>query len=164
MADKNEEEAVELDPDFSLKEKIGKDINVKEIFTKDVVEESQEVINETAEDFLKWVENDLSAIHDAYEALCKTPDDESCLKAMKKFAFTMKSQAGTFGYDLGSAVAKSLYDFCERVYEPKPDHLLGVEKHVQTLQSIFHTKIAGDGEKIGLELLNALNQLIKKYT
>lgn len=161
----NDDEVIEYKPDFSLKEKIGKDINMSEIFTKDVIENSQQVINKTQKDFLKWVENDLKTLENAYLALTKNQaGDKENLIEVKRAAFSVKAQAGTFGFDLGSAVAKSLYDFCEGQYKEDPSHLIIICKHLDTLKTIFHHGVVGDGGKVGGAVHSALGKLIKKYT
>ncbi|MGB1539441.1 MAG: hypothetical protein ACPG80_00630, partial [Rickettsiales bacterium] len=128
MADNNtdDDEVVEIDPDFSLKEKIGKDVSMGEIFTKDVVSDSQGVINKSKKDFLKWAENDLKTLQIAYQEARKgdTKKEGESIDTIKKAAFSLKAQAGTFGFDLGSAIAKSLFDFCENNYKDEPDHLV----------------------------------------
>lgn len=159
-----DDEVIEFKPDFSLKEKIGKDINISEIFTKDVIENSQQVINKTQKDFLKWVENDLRNIENSLSALSKNQEaGAQYLQEVKRAAFSVKAQAGTFGFDLGSAVAKSLYDFCETMYRNDPGHLIIIRKHADTLNTIFHQGVVGDGGKVGGAVHTALGKLIKKY-
>lgn len=169
MADKKpanaaeEEEVVEFKPDFSLKEKIG--VSINEILTSEVIKDSQDVINKSQKDFLKWVNNDLRTLENAYDELRKDPANgrEPAL-IIQKSAFSCKAQAGTFGFDLGSAVAKSLYDFLENDYvEGDVNHTTVIRKHIDTLNTIFHRNVVGDGGKIGGQVFDALGKLIRKY-
>lgn len=163
--DHDDEEVMEFAPDFSLKEKIGKDISAKEIFSAEVVKGSQEVINRGKKDFLKWVDNDLKNLETSYEELAKNPSNgrESALN-IQRAAFSIKAQSGTFGFDLGSAIAKSLYDFLENDYvEGDRNHVTVIRKHIDTLNTIFHKNVAGDGGKVGNEVYSALGKLIRKY-
>jgi chemotaxis protein histidine kinase CheA len=157
------DEVVEYKPDFGLKEKIGLSIN--EILTPEVIKDSQGVINQSQKDFLKWVNNDLATLENAYSELKKNPADgrEFALE-IQKAAFSCKAQAGTFGFDLGSAIAKSLYDFLENDYvEGDANHILIIRKHIDTLNTIFHHGITGDGGKLGLAVHSALGKLINKF-
>lgn len=158
-----DDEVVEYKPDFSLKEKIG--VNINEILTKEVVNDSQEVINKSRKDFLKWVDNDLQTLESAYAELEKAPDTGSAYAIeIQKSAFSCKAQAGTFGFDLGSAVAKSLYDFLENDYvEGDLNHVIVIRKHIDTLKTIFHMGVDGDGGKIGGAVYKALGKLIDKF-
>jgi chemotaxis protein histidine kinase CheA len=169
MADKDQkkaaedEEIVEFKPDFSLKEKIG--VNINEILTSEVINSSQEVINKSQKDFLKWVTNDLQTLENAYKELAKDPaKGRDAALEIQKAAFSCKAQAGTFGYDLGSAVAKSLYDFLENDYvEGESSHVIIIRKHIDTLNTIFSRDVAGDGGKIGSAVYTALGKLITKF-
>lgn len=168
MVDKNkkpadDEEVVEFKPDFTLKEKIG--VNINEILTSEVINSSQEVINKSQKDFLKWVTGDLQTLENYYTELAKNPaSGREAALAIQKAAFSCKAQAGTFGYDLGSAVAKSLYDFLENDYvEGDTNHVTVIRKHIDTLNTIFRRDVAGDGGKIGGAVYSALGKLISKF-
>lgn len=164
-AAQDEDEIVELAPDYKLKEKIGKDVKLSEVFSADIIKNSQEVINKSQKDFLKWVENDLTTMENAYKSARSGSDDlDECVTVIKKTAFSVKAQAGTFGFDLGSAVAKSLYDYCENQFHSDPDQLIVLRKHMDTLRTIFHSGVVGDGGKVGAALHGALCDLVDKYT
>lgn len=163
--DAAEDDVTEVAPDFSLKEKIGKDVSMKEVFSPEVVKESQEVIDHTRKDFLKWVDNDLKTLETAYATLAASPaDGREAALTIQKAAFSIKGQSGTFGFGLGSAIAKSLYDFLENDYvEGDANHVLVIRKHIDTLSTIFRRNVTGDGGKIGHEVHNALGTLIRKF-
>lgn len=157
-------DVVEIAPDFSLKEKIGKEVNISEIFDAAIIKSSQEVINKSQKDFLKWVQNDLLSLENAYKAAENDQKHAAeFITEIRKIAFSVKAQSGTFGFDLGSAVAKSLYDFCENHYRADPGHLIVIRKHIDTLRAIFHHNVAGNGGKIGEAVFDALGKLINKY-
>ncbi|MCH2546427.1 MAG: hypothetical protein MK052_02290 [Alphaproteobacteria bacterium] len=163
LSDNADDEVVELDPSYALKDKIG--MNMNQILTDEVVKDSQKVIHKSQKDFLKWIEADLQTLENAYNALAADPENgRDPALIIQKSAFTCKSQAGTFGYDLGSAIAKSLYDFLEKDYvEGERGHVIIIRKHIDTLNTIFHRKVEGDGGKIGNAVYGALGKLIKKY-
>lgn len=159
------DDVVEIKPDYSLKEKIGKDVNMKDIFSAEAVKSSQEVINKTTKDFLKWVNNDLQNLENSYKLLAANPDKgREAAVEIQKVAFAIKGQSGTFGFDLGSAVAKSLYDFLENDYvEGEKTHIIIIRKHIDTLKTIFRRGVKGDGGKVGGEVHDALGKLIRKF-
>lgn len=160
-----EDDVLEYKPDFSLKEKIGKDININEILNTENIKASQQVINDSQKDFLKWVDNDLKTLEAFYRQAASDPSNAlTAVVDIQKSAFSVKSQSGTFGYDLGSAIAKSLYDFCENNYVVGDNkHILVIRKHIDTLNTIFHKNIKGDGGKIGQQVYDALGKLIQKF-
>lgn len=158
-----DDDVKEFSPDFSLKEKIG--MNMNEILTSEVVKSSQEVINKSQKEFLQWIRNDLDTMEMSYAELAKMPEmGRDFALEIQKAAFSCKSQAGTFGFDLGSAIAKSLYDFLENDYvENDKGHLIVIRKHIDTLNTIFRQSITGDGGQIGAAIYTALGTLIRKF-
>lgn len=162
---KPDDHAEEFEPDFSLKNKIGKDLPIGEVLTTENIKEAQQVINASQEDFVKWVENDLKMLESYFKQAYA--DAENALEAVvniQKYAFSIKSQSGTFGYDLGSAIAKSLYDFCENNYVVGDNkHILVIRKHIDALNTIFHQKITGDGGATGQAVYQALGKMITKF-
>ncbi len=85
------------------------------------------------------------------------------VQKLAKSAFVIKSQAGTFGYSLATAIAKSLDDFCTRDFTPCAEHLIVIRKHMDALQAIFLKNITGDGGALGTELSGNLYKLVAKY-
>jgi hypothetical protein len=153
-----------LEPDFSLKKMIGEDVDLKQLFSTDNINKAQGVIETHKDNFLEWVKNDLTTLEGHYNAaLADVAACEGEIKKLAKIAFVMKSQAGTFGYGLATAIAKSLDDFCNRDFKPTADHLTVIRKHIDTLQAIFSKNITGDGGNVGTELMGTLQKLVAKY-
>lgn len=155
----------EYKPDMSLKLKIGKDINIGEILSNENIKGAQQVINDSQKDFVKWIENDLRTLEGYFaEAYADADNALNAVVGIQKYAFSIKSQSGTFGYDLGSAIAKSLYDFCENNYVVGDNkHILIIRKHLDTLNTIFRKRITGDGGAIGQQIYQELGRLITKF-
>lgn len=154
-----------LPPDFSLKRKIGMDIKLSEIFTPERIAAAQEAIDETRSEFVEWAQRDLMELEHAYRAIQRNETDNKLLKAdkIRKLAFSLKCQSGTFGFDLGSSVAKSLYDFFNKHQALDADEMLVLRKHLDALQVIFQQNIQGDGADIGQELMATLDKLTAKF-
>ncbi|MBM3618717.1 MAG: hypothetical protein FJX23_09300 [Alphaproteobacteria bacterium] len=161
----DEEFVEEYKPDFSLKNKIGKDVSIGEILTTTNIKDAQGVINDSQKDFVKWIENDLRTLEGYFaEAYADADNALDAVVGIQKYAFSIKSQSGTFGYDLASAIAKSLYDFCENNYVVGDNkHILIIRKHLDTLNVIFKRKITGDGGNVGQQVYQALGKLITKF-
>jgi len=150
--------------DYDLKEKIGYDITLDQIFTEERIQAAQNVINESAKEFLNWFANDCKSLQSYYAGLRNGENSAQALAKMQDAAFSIKARAGTFGYDCASLVANSLYQFARKHPECIPDHLLVYEKHIESLQTILQNNISGLGGEIGKELLHKLNLLTKKFT
>lgn len=151
-------------PDYSLKKLIGEDVDIKQIFSAENINKAQEAINSHKENFVDWVKEDLVVLESAFtQASANASQSHEPVKAITKIAASIKARAGTFGYTLGTMVAKSLEDFCNRDFKPAPEHLLVIRKHIEALQAIFDKRITGDGGAIGVELSGSLYKLVSKF-
>ncbi len=153
-----------IPPDFSLKRKIGEDVDLKAILSHENIEKLQQVVDRYQKDFLIWVEKDLTTL---MQSLRYTEQNISksvpYITKIKKAAFAIKSQAGTFGFDLASRVAKSLESFCEKEFRYEEEQLVVLRKHIEALRTIITRQITGDGGEMGTELMAALDRLTQKF-
>jgi len=151
-------------PDFGLKRKIGEDVDLKVILSQENIEKVQHVVDRYQKDFIIWVEKDITTL---MQALRYTEQNMSksipYLTKIKKAAFSIKSQAGTFGFDLASQVARSLESFCERDFRFEEEQVVVLRKHIEALRTIVSQQIGGTGGAMGEELMGALNRLTQKY-
>ncbi len=152
-----------IPPDFALKTKIGGDI--EHIFSASNIAKAQMVITDRKEQFLEWIKDDMRMLNGYCDAAygAQGKDAPVRLADLGRLALNIKSQAGTFGFDLATSIAKSLEDFCKEHPQASPEQLLVVRKHIDALESVFSTPIAGDGEEVGARLLEALRQLVQKF-
>lgn len=159
----SDEEVRVLPPDHALKKIIGEDVDIKQVFSVENVEKAQAVINEHKDSFMEWVLKDLEQLKNAYTQLKNSKEPEPDIRKLAKMAFIIKSQAGTFGFGLGTQVAKSLDDFCNSHLHPNADQMRVIEKHIETLSIIFSKNISGTGGDVGKELSNSLFKLVDKF-
>ena len=153
-----------LPPDYSLKEKIGHDIDAEQVFTKEAIEKAQESIEKYKDSFLSWVMEDLRVIEEHFKnASSSHPPAMQEIEKLEFIASRIKAQAGTFGFGLATLVAKSLCSFCNKHQTMENDQLIVIRKHIDTLLVIFNRNITGDGGAIGNELLDSLSKLTEKY-
>jgi chemotaxis protein histidine kinase CheA len=153
-----------LPPSYSIKEKIGMNVNLNEIFTPERIAAAQEIINETQAEFVSWASKDLVELEHAYRHMEKEPEKTpaSRIEKIRKIAFSLKCQSGTFGYPLGSDVAKSLYRYTVDHGKYNKDNIVVLRKHIDALQVIFQQNIQGEGGQMGDELMHSLEKLVDK--
>lgn len=150
-------------PGKALKGKIGFDINMRQIFTKENVEGAQEFINDSADNYRDVALRDVVSLLHTLRNMQQTGNTAAYIGKLQRLAFSIKSHAGTFGYDLGTQVAKSLQDICDKPAGSPEQDALVIEKHIATLHHIFQKDVRGNGGPVGVELLGSLNSLIRKY-
>lgn len=154
------------EPNFSLKKKIG-NINLNTILNEKVIAKAEMVV-ESSSDLLK--QNVLSEIEqvNALIGLGEKLNVEA-FKQIVPLAFSIKSHAGLCGYPLISAIAKSLYLFCE-AREQVQTPLTKQEKdialwHGQTITIIFQRNITQDESgEFGKGLISELSNIKEKFT
>jgi hypothetical protein len=161
----DDEESVRiLPPSYRLKEKIGMDVKMSEIFTPERIAAAQKAIDDTQSEFVGWAQKDLVELEHAYRTMEKDPSSvESRSEKVRKIAFSLKCQAGTFGYPLGSEVAKSLFRYTVDHAPYSKESLIVLRKHIDALMVIFQQNIQGEGGKMGEELLGSLDKLVAKF-
>ncbi len=154
-----------LPPDFSLKKKIGVDVNLKDIFTTERIAAAQQAIDNTQVEFVEWAKQDLLASEKAYKEIEDAPDNapQESINTLRKLAFSLKSQSGTFGYPLGSEVANSLYVYTGYHTEYDEQNIQVLAKHIDALSVILHQNVQGDGGAIGTDLRAELAKLAEKF-
>ena len=152
-------------PDYTLKKMIGEDVDLKQLFSAEKIEQAQGAINRHKDSFLEWVAKDIATLKEIHTELCKnaTGNLEAEIKKLARTAFVIKSQAGTFGFTLATQVAKSLDDFCNQHLKPSVDQLRVIDKHIETLVMIFQKNITGDGGEVGSAIMLSLSKLIDKF-
>lgn len=161
----NSEDSVRiLPPSYALKEKIGMNVNLHEIFTPERIAAAQKAIDDTQAEFVGWATKYLVELEDAYRGMAADLGNASVqIEEIRKIAFSLKSQAGTFGYPLGSEVAKSLYKFLGEKRKYNTDNIVVVRKHIDALQVILQQNIQGEGGVMGNELMDNLKKLVAKF-
>ncbi len=150
-------------PENKLKKKIGEDVNMREILRPDVVRGAQKVINSKADDFMNWALDDLAEMEKAYNLMQQQAGRENMAVIIRN-AEKLRDRSGTFGYQLGSQIAKSLALFCNELHGGEDYALIVIRQHLDGLETVFRANIKGDGGSMGLELMDGLRKLIAKYS
>ncbi len=156
------EEPIIFQPDFRLREKIGRDVTITDLLKPEMLNQAQAVIQQSRQDFIAWIKEDVLFMQELLEQLQETTWDAKLLDQFMRLVLQVKARAGTFGYPLASEIARRLYVFCEEGYRAKADHMLVVRKHTEGLRVVIHNNIEGDGGQVGRELLATLSKLAEK--
>lgn len=151
-----------LPPNRALAELIGLDFKAADLFTEKLVQQAQQTLQKQEATFITWAKEDIHELERAWKLLSDKPHDEVARERMVQAAYGIKSQAGIFGYELGTKVAGSLVDYLLAHPHLSIDHLTVLRKHIDTMAVIFHEKIKETGHAIGVELMDSLQKLVAK--
>ncbi len=156
-------EVVVEDPDYRIRMRIGKDTNVRQLFSQEAVAKAQKVLQENLGEFLNWVGVDMIWLEHNYTLLKKGVDPEERLKQMADISLSIKSKTGVFSYNLASEIADSLYDYVRHIDKKTKDHDVVIRKHLDILYVIFHKNLDGNGGIVGQEIASALYRLKERF-
>lgn len=119
-----------------------------------------------SEDFVQWMLKDLQTVRQSYKNIAQSPEGmRQNMDRLIEACASIRTRGMRSGYTFASRVATGLSDFCQKYFHPDdPHHLLVAEKHMDTLQAILNANIKGGDNPIGRELMDELQQLVKKYT
>jgi CheY-like chemotaxis protein len=150
-------------PGKALKGKIGFDINMRQIFTAENIDVAQEYLSSHADTYRDWAMRDVGELMHTLRNARQFSDAHRYIPKIKRLAFALKSHSGIFGYALGTQVAKSLENLCSDPLKNGEHQLIVIDKHIETLQHIFVNDVKGHGGATGAELIQGLDDLIRKY-
>ncbi len=129
----------------------------------DLLEEAEQQLERAALDFTTWALDYLKKLSDlCTEALAADTEGGrgNFFEEINLLALELRGQGGTFGYPLISTFGKMLYDSTLEGCREDDNAVKIVQAHVDSMRAILREKIAGDGGKIGRELLASLKQAI----
>ncbi len=156
-----EKEASIYAPNMGLKSLIG-NVNAQDILNDDVVNEAQRELQQAENEYLVWAQEDIAKLEAAYEELCSRPSDPTAHYLLMSAAYSIKAQAGIFGYELGTRIGKMLVEYLQHNPAVDGGRILVIRKHIDAIQVIFNQKIKSSGQQLGEELILSLKTLITK--
>ncbi len=150
-----------LPPNLTMQKQLG-DVRAAEIITDKIVAEAQNELLRAEGDFLEWAKNDIKRLERAYVAVEENPRNAAARSALLDAAYAIKSQAGIFGYPLGTEVAALLVDYLNHERSFTKKSMVVLAKHIEAISVIFRQKIKETGQGIAMDMLHSLRQLIQK--
>jgi hypothetical protein len=155
-----------VEPDTHLK-KIVNGASIKTIITDANLKAANDFIEEESKKFPEEMYGEMQELSEAFVDFRNTEFVEGTGKSsspsfqgITTFALAIKSSSGMYGYELASAIARSLFDFAEnhKCTDTLGKKILGV--HVNALKVVFYKKISGDGGPVGKQLTSELKELV----
>ena len=130
-----------------------------------LIEEAEEQLQRASVEFSDWALGYLAKLSDlCTEALMQPGRREQHFEEINLLAHELRGQGGTFGYPLISIFGKMLYDVTGEGCREDDNAVEIVKAHIDTMRAVLREKIAGDGGKLGRELLKSLRAVIDKHT
>lgn len=152
-------------PDHALKRKLGRDVDIKGIFTPAAIASADSALAESREDFFTSAAGMIERMEEAYaRAPASAADAPAAAGDIVHLSGLLKSRAEALGFDLLAHVCKSLYGFCSGSFRAgDEEQLVVLRKHLDILQLIMRERIREDGGESGRSLLAELERLTARY-
>ncbi len=150
-----------IPPDTKLKEQFMP-LTGSDLLNDEVVAAAQEVLMQAEGEFIEWAKEYIAQLEHAYTSLCADHEDKSAAAALREAAYAINSQAGIFGYDLGTQVGDMLVKYLSSHPQIHTKNLIVIRKHMDAVNVIFREHIKESGQQIGADLLVSLQKLIIK--
>ncbi len=145
-----------------IRDQLGSDVSAADIINEMVIAEAQNQLQMAEGEFIVWARDDIAKLEEAYQELLVRPDDPTAHYLLLSSAYAIKSQAGIFGYDLGTEVAGMLVQYLTEHQEMDKRRLVVVRKHIDTIVVLFTEKIKDAGPVIAQDFVKSLHTLIEK--
>ncbi len=127
------------------------------------IKRAEEAIAGMTDEYLEWVEQDISQIDAACRELRKgVPDRAKKLQEIFQVAHDIKGQGGSFGFDLMTTIGNQVCRLIEKSSPDDPDLSEVISVHVDAMKLIISTKLKGDGGHDGKIIMAGLDKVVKK--
>ena len=142
-----------------LHQQIG---NATEIINDLAISQAQAELLRAESDYIVWAHADIMLLQQAFAKMQRNPADTVAFGELSDAAYTIHSQAGIFGYQLGSEVAHLLIDYLRNRREFNADNLVVISKHIDAITTIFKQNIKDSGQSIAMDIVQSLKKLTQK--
>ncbi len=129
-----------------------------------MLDRAQEAVLNLSDDFKRIYKQDIERIDMHFSMAQEDPEtkDEE-IAAIRRYLHDLRGQAGTFGFQLVGNISDSAckyIDLSETIGDTEMDV---INMHIDALKAVSRASMAGDGGSIGIELMEGLRAVIRKF-
>lgn len=131
----------------------------------EAVHQASSAIASMADDFADRVALEIAMMMKLSHDLDDDPARAAKIGAkISRVAREVGDQGETFGYDLISDVGNSLTSYIGSLRNPERLNSDVVRAHADAMRAVIKNKVKGDGGPVGVELVESLEQLVKRMS
>ena len=124
------------------------------------LERAEWVIEQMADDYLDWVQEDLVRIETAYKGMAAASGArKSEAERVFQVAHDIKGQGGSFGFDLMTVIANELCRLIERQDEFGDAEVKAIKVHIDAMKLVIQNRMKGDGGANGKALVDGIRMV-----
>lgn len=131
----------------------------------DEVRRLEEVVERSSDKFNRAVADQLRLMRDGFASALAAPERRpDYIARIAPLAFDIKGLGGTFKYELLTAIAKSLHDFCGRLSGEVGDVQMAIVRtHIDALYAVLAGRVTGQGGDLERELLETIREAVARF-
>lgn len=130
----------------------------------EMVQKLEQVVHKARDTFTADISGRLVAMRKAIRELDDTVEDERrALALIYTNSLEIKGAGGTIGYDLLTAIGKSLNDFVAGLSELDRRHIDVIDLHIDALYVVLANRITGRGGAVEAQVLKAFSEVRAKF-
>lgn len=131
----------------------------------DLVKEAESLLDTMSDEFADSVGLEVAHLMQLAMDLETDPSTaEKIMKKLRRVGHELRGQGTTYGYDLISEIAASLYRYTDRLYSFVELNPEVVRAHADAMRAVIKNKVKGDGGDIGVDLVKSLDALVERMS
>jgi chemotaxis protein histidine kinase CheA len=128
-----------------------------------VLKRAEESVEKLSEDYSSFAQADVDGIKTAIARAESKPEERmEAIAEIYTRALDLKGQGGGFGYNLITSIGDLLTKFLEGKEDLSPREFEIVYAHVDAMQAVLRAEMKDGGDKIGVQIVDGLSQLVLK--
>lgn len=150
-------EIVAYEPDDTLRQILGPDVDLKKVFSPDKIAAVQKIIDDARDEFFI---NELPQVK-TLQDIIKT-NDPAKLVLIRNICWDIRSQARIFGFSFISNLCAQIVDFTGHEATPVKTRYLIISRFVDALAVAITNKVRDEGGGLEKELKKVADHLMSK--
>ena len=131
----------------------------------DLIKQAESVLDNMSGEFADSVGLEIARLMKLALDLEGDPSkSEKVMKRARRVGHELRGQGATYGYDLISEVAASLFRYTERLYSHVELSPEVIRAHADAMRAIIKNDVKGDGGPIGTDLVKSLEDLVDRMS
>ena len=161
VADRRVRDVAKMLPGQSLQQQLGR-FTAADILNDVTVEQAQAELMKAQSEFVDWASENILRLEETFADLKARPHNRDARRALLDAAYSVRAQAGIFGYPLGAEIATSMVQYVDKHRNFTKDNLTVISKHIDTLTVIFKQQLKAASDEVATEMLGSLRKLIAR--
>ncbi|MCP4393906.1 MAG: hypothetical protein GY804_06515 [Alphaproteobacteria bacterium] len=128
-----------------------------------MLEKADKIVETMQDDYVEWSKQDVDKLKNILKEIKSTPESASAkIQELLDVANDMKTQGGSFNYNLVTFIGHSLCKFLQEKQSMDDKAIETIQIHIDTIIMVLNRNITGDGGPMGKEILEGIKAVVQK--